>query len=556
MSYSTRMLLRGATLLVAFTLAPARADEPARAEVQGRLLYETADGVYVDVGELLLPLGTTGALEFSGDRTTRFEVVSAARGSVFLRLEFAPGAQPLTAGAALVLWLDAELPTETPSAAELRSPTLKAPGVADTEQPLLAERALRGLVPTDPVNVFHGRLSFRQLFQKSSNDDIDSLRSQARSEGTFDRIDGTPWALEWSLGVSYRDGEGLQFVDDYQQARLDLYRLSMVRRFDDESSLRLGRFIPRELPAVGYFDGLQVDEVLSPSWRVGVLAGFKPYRDDLDISVKEPVVVPYTTYGFGSEPRRRVSGTLGLLASLYEEESDRLAFLWDQTLQWSTLHVFSSAEFDLDIGGAEEREGPRVTRLNLVGSIEVGQASRLRAGVDRYEIPDTEGERDQIDDILLQEADFLQSQYNRYWVGGTQRLSAHWSLEEEVSFTDSTTDDDYRWRLGITRRGLPGLAAGSGTLHVYRLAGVDLDGVGGRLTLNLPLGDQRFLFSPSVAFRLAEFELDSEQFWFSEVSARAHWVASDSWTFDAGVLVGLTEDDATVQLDVGLSYRW
>lgn len=553
---SIRTRLSTVTLWVMLALQGAAASEDARTEVAGRLLYETADGIYVDVGELLLPLGSTGFLESAGESTTRFEVISAARGSVFLRLELAPGSQPLAAGAAVTLWLDSDLPTEAPSARDLRSPTLKDPGALDTDQPLLAERALRGLVPTDPVNVFHGRISFRQLFQRSSTDNVDYLRTQARTDGTLDRIDGTPWAIEWSLGASFRDGDALQFVDDYQQVRFDLYRLSMVRRFDDESTVRMGRFVPRELPAVGYLDGVHFDKVVTTNWRFGVLVGFKPYRDDLDISVKEPTIVPYTTYGFGTESKRRLSGTLGVLASLYEEESDRLALLWDQTLQLGRLHLFSSAEFDVDVGGAEVREQPRLTRLNLTGSIELSQATRLRGGVDRYERPDTEGERDQIDDILLPEALFLRDQYNRFWGGITHRFSERWTVEGEASLTDTVFDDDYRWRVGVTRRGLLGWRAGSATLHVYRLAGRDLEGVGGRLTLNMPFLEQRLMISPSLAFRLAEFDLDTEQFWFTEVTARCHWVASDAWSFDGGVTVGLTEDDTTVLIDVGLAYRW
>lgn len=545
------------------------AEEPKATKIRAQVIYETTEGIYVDPGAVVLEVGGDGWLDVvsgvgAGERIARFEITTAARGSALLRLELEPGKTTPDAGDVVRLWLEVDLPPAPEPEPEPVAPieedaptTLKPLGEEiDTDLPLLAPRSLSGLVQTDPINIFHGRVSFRQLFQAASEADLSSSRTHLRTSGSLDRIDGTPWAFEWSGDLSYRAGDAYEFVADFQEVRFQAYRLAFFRRFDDRSTIRFGHFLPGELPGVGYIDGWQGEKVLEEGLRVGAILGFKSYRDDLDPTLREPTVVPYATFRAGRDTEKSYSATAGLLASLYKGKPDRLAFLLDQTARLGRLTLLASSEVDVDIGGAEIRSGVRLTRLNLSTNFRLASAHVLRAGVDRYETPDTEAERNLVDDLLLVDTEFFEDEYSRYWLGASHDLSDHWSLDERVSFTDSTIDDDYRWRLSLTRHGLPGVPDGNLGFHVFRLAGDEIEGVGGRITSSLPFRNHTFFIEPSLAFRWAEFELESESFIFSEASVRTHWLISDSWSFTGGVSVALTDDDHSLSADFGITLRW
>ena len=262
--------------------APASGDE---ARVDCQVLYETQEGIYVDAGSGLgIREKTAVSLERRGERILQGEVVKSSGTSTFLRIVSRQGL-PARPGETLSLVYE-RAPAGEESSSRQPSPTLKGgEGDEDPFVPLLAPLDLGASASTEARNIFHGRLTLRQLYQVTGDSDHDASITSLRASGSLERIDGTAWTLEWSADLSYRALQGLEDVRDFEEPRFDLYRLSLYRRFDDRSFVRLGRFVPLELPSVGYMDGVQGEKVLDENWRAGGILGFRPGRDDHVISL-------------------------------------------------------------------------------------------------------------------------------------------------------------------------------------------------------------------------------------------------------------------------------
>ena len=527
------------------------------------ILYETAEGFYVDEGaEAGLVSESAGWLDVAGQRLGRVEVLKVARGSALLRLVSEHGLALPAPGETVRL----QVPLEPPEVVEHQnsSPTWKVPDSGPQEfVPLLAPPQMGEVGYNETQNVFQGRIGVRQLFQVAG-DNQDYYVTRFRVSGSLERIDRTPWALEWSGDFSYRAGDGLQRVRDYEEIRAEIYRLALFRRFDDRSFIRLGRFLPRELPSIGYVDGVHGEYAIDETFRLGGVLGLKPVRDRLDPSIDEPLVSAYATVDLGEEPDLHWSATGGVLFSAFNGSPDRLAVLVDQRAQLGSLSIYSSSEIDFDVGGTSSRSGTRLSRLDLFGSYPIASWLELRAGVNRFEIPDTEGERDVLDAGGLFLDEFLENDYWRYWVGASHELFWGLRLSEEVSYTDSDSGDDIRWLVSLTRTGLPGSPDGTVTLSAFTLAGVRTDGYGARLSAFLPFLDHELSLQPSIGFRMGDFQTRNTLFFDSisddllvaDVSLHAHWMISRSWVGTAGLSYTMTDDIDAVLLDFSLAYRW
>ena len=131
------------------------------------------------------------------------------------------------------------------------------------------------------------------MFQTDSEGGLDYSVTRVGSSGGMDRIGGSPWNFEWSGDLRYRDGDAFLSHPDYQEPHLDVYRAMLQRPIGEDGFLRFGRFVPYELPGIGFVDGLQGQVHQGEHARIGVVGGLKPNRIDLDGSVDEPLVVPY-----------------------------------------------------------------------------------------------------------------------------------------------------------------------------------------------------------------------------------------------------------------------
>lgn len=594
-------------------VAPCLCAPAADVVVECQLLYEIADGIYVSAGRGSgLEPGGAGWLLRNGQQVARIEVVNVSRDSSFLRIS-GPRPKDLPAAGEAVTIVVGESAKVDPPKPRTPSATLKDRNAADEagavplpqgdvdappipgdsrpgqlpprtaegaspstpagEKPSTPEQEEKPLVPllapegtaigafTDAYNISQGQVSIRQLFQFTPGKDLNYSTTRIRSSGSLERIEATPWVFEWSADLAYRDGKALEDVHNFREPRLDLYRLAVFRKFEDQSWVRIGRFLPRELPSVGYFDGAQGEWVLSKQVRVGGMFGFKPLRYGLDFSVNEPTQSGYVTLSLGEGENVSYMGTIGMLASMYKGKLDRMAFLADQTLHLERLMVFSSSELDFDVGGTENRPGTRLTRWDLVASYPLYSHTTVRGGLDRYERPDTAAERDTVPTIVLDDEEFFDRGYWRYWVGASHDLPWSLRLSEEISLTDAPEDSwTPRWHLALTRTGLPALPPYSSlTLSVFNLNGNDLDGYGGRLSSHIPFASHRFSLQPEVAFRFLESDhLGREDFFFTDVALRAHWTINKSWTLSGGASYAFTDDEdlQRVLFDFGVTFRW
>ncbi|MFN0059689.1 MAG: hypothetical protein ACKVX7_14625 [Planctomycetota bacterium] len=525
--------------------------------IECALLYETADGVYVDAGVLQgIADGQTGWILRGGIQTARFEVVKAARASTFLRILSDRGPLFPRAGERLSLLLDSA-PVAPPAPEDPRapSPTLKNGDPDAPFAPLLAPPGMGETGYTGGRNVAHGRINLRQHVQLAKNNDLDYWRTQLGGSGSVERPDGTPWALEWHANLSWRGGQALQDYESHDRRRFDLYRLAFFRRFDDRSFVRVGRFLPGELPSIGYLDGIQGEKAVMPRVRLGALFGLRPDREDLHPWWREPTIVTYLSYSAATD-RSRYSLTTGVLGSSYRGKPDRLALLADQFLSHGDFSLYSSAEVDFDSGDDETRRGVELTRLDLSSTYRVSKGFRLRGGVDRFELTDTEAERDLVDQIVLIDSFFFDQGYWRYFVGAAHDLSERWMVDEEVSFTDSDkADDGVRYQLGLTRRGVFAASAASATLHVYRVLGNETDGHGARFSGFFPVGP-RFALQPSLGVRFADYELESSQLWTADAGMRAHWTLARNWSLVGGFSYARTQDNDRLLVDIGVTLWW
>ncbi|MEM7163934.1 MAG: hypothetical protein AAF581_00635 [Planctomycetota bacterium] len=528
--------------------------------VEATVRYQTSEGIYIDVGSSGgLAVGQVGWIELgrdvAGQDRVAVEVVTVASDSAFLR-STGERFRNVAVGERITIVVDG-IKVTPPTAS--RSTTLIDRNGTERDDgfvPLLVPPAMQQGVASDTRDIISGRITFRQLFQVTQEGDLDFHRTQIRTRGKWDRLDGTPWSLEWSGDLHYRGGDALAGTSGYQELRPEVYHLSLSRRFDDESTLRVGRFIPTALPSVGYLDGVVGEKILDDHWRVGVAGGLKPRRGRLEFSVDEPTVAPYVSYAAGAPGVDYYTGTAGFLASVFDGHMDRMALLVDQRLDSGPWTLYSSSEVDFDSGKNDTRKIVEITRLNLNTTYRDGPWT-WRGGVDRFELTDSDAERDDVPALVLQEDAYFDQGYWRGWIGAAQRLSDKYEIDEEVSYTNSDDGSDaLRWALGLTRRGLPGMPSGTARLQLYNLEGTDLQGYGGRVSAFLPYASGEIALQPSVSFRVAEFDLDSDDFFFADVGLRGHWLPAQPWSFSGGVSYGFTEDDGRLLIDVALTYRW
>ena len=519
----------------------------------------TTDGVYIDAGTASgIESGASGYVERSDALIALISITAVAKNSSLARLVSNEGDDLPQTGDKVIVQTRPE--EDTPPVVEeprSLSPTLKNLNDPDSTllQPLLTPPVKRSVGYPETSNIFHGRVWSRQTFQVDSKSQLDYSMTRIGSRGSVERLAGQPWSLLWSGDVSYRDGHAFRAHDDYQDVRVDWRSLHLQRKFEDGSFLRLGRFLPYELPSVGYLDGAHGEVALTENVSLGSMLGLKPKRDDLDFSADEPTFVSYATVEAGSSDSVHFSGTGGLLTSLFEGDPDRLAFLLDQRLAvHPKLSLHASTEVDVDIGGAETRDGVELTRLNVHAISPLTSILTVRGGVDHYQRPDTQSERDLLpfeDDALFDRG------YWRYWVGSSQNLPLRLRLDEELSFTDAPTDDfTVRWRLSLSREGIFALESARVTITVYNLEGSTLEGYGGRIYATVPLLNGRLVLSPALGFRLAEVDPDDDDFDLTDLSMQADWRISPSWSTYARLSHTFGEGVQATLLDMGLVWSW
>lgn len=535
----------------------------AEARVQGRIVQEAQDGVYLDAGaEQGLRPGGTGTLQLDDGRIFAFEVLSAERQSALVRLPGYRGQERLS-GRTVEILLSQESSSpagkrpakpDDPNGASQSSRKSRSSEGPEPFVPLLAP-APRGPDSAKPPSTSHGRIQVQQMFQTDSKGDLGYAMTRLSSSGGMDRVERSPWNFEWSGDVRYRTGDAYSSNPDYQEPRLDLYRAMFQRPFGDDGFLRFGRFVPYELPAVGYVDGLQGQVNPGEHTHFGVVGGLKPNRIDLDPSANEPLVVPYAMFTAGPRNASQYSGTVGLLNSYYKGDIDRLALLLDQRARLArSLTLYSTAIVDFDVGASQTRTGTRLTQLDVSAVEDLTSFLTLRAGVDHWERPDQQAERAL---LPFPEDRFFDNGYWRYWVGSSQNLPWNLRVGEEVGYIQSDiVDGDIRWQVSLTRSGFGAWREASVTVAVYNLIAYGNDGYGCRVSGYLPLNKGTLIVQPAVGFRVLQAAAPAQDIALSYFSLGLDGRLSRNWSLFGGVTYFSGDEVGSTLLELGLRFAW
>jgi hypothetical protein len=535
----------------------------AETTVQGRITYEAQDGVYVDVGtEQGLRSGLSGTLQFRDGQTFVFEVLTVERQSALLRLAGYRGGMSLAGRIVDVVFLQESAQRVQKTRAKPKDPNgpSESPagsgssGRSEEFVPLLAPLP-RGPEAPKPPSTSHGRVQVSQMFQTDSQGDLGYSVTRLDSSGGMDRIGGSPWNFEWSGDLRYRDGDAYLSHPDYQEPHLDLYRVMLQRPVGEDGFLMFGRFVPYELPAIGFVDGLQGQVHQGEHTRLGVVGGLKPNRINLDGSANEPLVVPYAAYETGPRDGRYYSGTVGLLNSYYDGSFDRLALLIDQRARLARgLTLYSTATVDFDVGASQTRTGTRLTQLDISAVSELSSFLTLRAGVDHWERPDHQAERDL---LPFQDERFFDDGYWRYWVGSSQNMPWRLRFSEEVGYVSSdTVDGAIRWQVGVTRSGLGAWQDASATVTVYNLIAFEDGGYGCRVSGHLPLNRGKLFVEPAAGFRVLQTDTSSQDISLSYLSIGLDGQISRQWSLFGGATYFQGDDVNSTLLELGLRFAW
>lgn len=525
-------------------------------KLPARVTFQLPDGVYVDVGtESGLVAELTGQAHHVTGTVWTFEVQHSARKTALLRLRALDPREDLR-GTTLELVFDrVDAPVDS-GRDDPMSPTVD-PNATDTETafvPLLTP-VQQTPKSVSSRNVGHGHVQVNQAWQSASDSRYEYGVTRMSTAGSLERLQASPWSFEWSGQATYRTGNAYQSHKDYQDIVPYIHLASLYRPLPEDGFVRLGRFLPRELPGVGYLDGAQSEVQRADVWRFGVAGGLKPGRTDLAVSGDEPTVVGYTTLEAGERNNRYYSGTLGLLGSLYDGQADRLAILWDQKADLgSRSHLYGTLEFDLGIADTPTQEGPQLTRLDYYVTTQLTRVFTLRGGIDHWERPDTQAERARLG---FDDNRFFDAGYWRYWIGGQQRILSHWTASQEISLMDSGTAENYtHWRLGLARHGLANWSGATLRGTIFNLEGGGLDGYGATFSAYLPLYDARWSLQPALGFRWVETQAQSPDLSITYLSLRFDGRLNNAWTAYGGISPSTGDSADATLFDLGLRYRW
>ena len=139
-------------------------------------------------------------------------------------------------------------------------------------------------------------------------------------------------------------------------------------------------------------------------------------------------------------------------------------------------------------------------------------------------------------------------------------------VDGELGLIDGDSNDAFRWNVRFSRQGIPWFPNGSATLSVYNLDGFHSNGIGVRLSGMIPAYEGRLFVQPAIALRVARYDTDGAHGTFFEpvdqtvgavdLSLRAQYRMSRSWSFAGGMSYALGEDENRFFLDIGATYRW
>jgi len=521
--------------------------------IPAHITYRIEEGVYVDIGSGMgLSQGTRGHLVLEDGRALAFEALQVAKNTALLKLD-GQGAELTGILRMLPVELVFEPAAEEKAVASTGSSLTGGNDVAEPFVPLLAPMKQTAAV-TSSENVSHGNIGVRQSAQSGTDNQLDRMVTRLYTSGNVDRLQGSGWSFNWSGQARYRTGDAYVDHPEYETIQPLIYSAMLQHPLDAGGFVRIGRFLPFELPGIGYIDGGQLEVNHDNPWRFGMVAGLKPDRVDLAASGDEPTIAGYATLEAGARGASYYSGTAGLLASLYKGEANRLALLFDQRASLgSRFDLFSTAEMDFGVADTTN-SATQLSRFDLNASYRVLQNHTLRAGADHWQRTDTLSERDR---LTIVDESLFDDGYWRYWVGGRHRLPWKFSLNEEVAYTVSdATENAMRWRAGLTRTGIFSWSGANVAATLYNLEAQDASGYGGLLSAYLPFWNGGLSVRPSASMRWLDPAGGGDGFTVSYYALYLDARIARSWLLTGGLTETLGDGADATLFDLGLRYSW
>ncbi|MEW6743407.1 MAG: hypothetical protein AB1486_11675 [Planctomycetota bacterium] len=416
--------------------------------------------------------------------------------------------------------------------------------------PLLAPR--EGTSPRGPHDVIGGHLGFRTTYTRNQEIDRSYRYDRAFSRGSWERIAGEPWSIEWDLDLNRRDGSGYRDHSGYEEleGRVDLF--AVTRRLE-EGFVSFGRLDPLVLPSLGPVDGIQGELELAEGVHSGVVAGFRPDRETFGFRTEEVVLFPYAVFETGSRGATYSVTTTGVEGSWFEGKTDRHALHLDQMVDldaWLRLRL--SSELDLYTGSEPSRSGLGLTRLTMSADLWPRESFGLYTRIHHYQRPDTRAERDR------SAADrAYDSGHNRFSIGSRQKSGSDWSFYEEVSYLGGAdTGADWQGRLGLNKSEILGFESVSAGFDVFNTVGLDQSGLGGRVYANwTPSYRCNFL----LAFDSSSIDYSGEgdeTVTSSSLSLDAFWLVTDTVSVNGAVRHDFGDAEASDTLSAGVTWRF
>lgn len=518
----------------------------AESELQGYVLGVSGDRISVDLGAAQgIKPGDIGILKRRGSRLASLEVVSVDRTNAFLRVIDGNRGLVLVEGDTIFFAISSGLPKPKAGAGQ---------GGEEDFVPLLAPIKDRRKAVSRVSTHAHGRLRYWQFYQTVDPIGADYKISRLDTDGTVDRIVGTPWSFVWSGNASCRDGNRPSSSDDFRRVRPHPQRLMLSRPLTDKGFLRAGRFFPNELPGLGTVDGAALQLPVS-RLKVGVVAGARPDRRYQEFSSRELMSSLYASFEAGSPGRASYAATAGVLHTLWLGKRDELALLIDQRMDFGPLlSLYETAQFDFNTGTAAVHKGTSLTRFDLSANSMPADWLTLRAGLSHFEPVDVAAERSLAE---MDPALYIDNGYWRYWTGAGQTLPWGFGLDEELSWTHALARfQPGLWRATLSRQGLPLLPGGRVYATGYNLAGAEGSDYGGSAGMSAPLFESKFTVDASAGFRYDRGDQARRRWKVGDASLRLDWRPNRTWSIDAAATRFWQGFVRSTSVSGGVSCRW
>lgn len=138
--------------------------------------------------------------------------------------------------------------------------------------------------------------------------------------------------------------------------------------YDDETATfnyKIGRIISNAFSSVGYIDGVQLQQNVSPSFRYGVFAGTQPEWQYSTFQTSLQKYGVYLNFSNGDYKLGRYEGTLALAGEYHGVTVSREFLYLQNSYGNNRFNIYQSADIDINRAWRKERAGESVSLTNL-----------------------------------------------------------------------------------------------------------------------------------------------------------------------------------------------